>query len=268
MQFRISPVKCPTCSAVSYAVMTRNRKVHLVKRSTGERWSISLGVILQNDEVVPKTPGKQAICNQEEMKSNDLNSDQAAYASEQTGHKAQKEDSYSQALHIAKLVKEIETLKARNDMLTRAVSKSHENSKAMNSKLLDDKKEFETKYLRIQKALCYNMWTVDDVYQWLIHIDNARYKKYANELLTNLKDEGINGNCLEVMNEMDLHRIGIKDFRDKKWLIQQIDGLIKNSKRKEDELAVCTICYKDTMSFAVEPCHHLYCKQCTVSFEL
>eukprot|EP01083_Nonionella_stella_P081552 224683_1 len=264
MQFNISSVKCPT-RAPCYAALTRGKsnakKVHLVKRSGGEHWRIGLGALFRyQGDSVANTPGTKVICNEEDMKSNNLNNDPHRYAH----HVKNGEQPSGQVLHVATLLKEIQALKARNDILT----KSQESLKTMNNNLLDEKREFESKYLRIQKALCYNMWTVDDVYEWMIHIDNARYNKYSNELLKNLKEEGIIGNCLEVINETDLHRIGIKDFRDKKWLKQQIENLIKNNKRKDDELAVCTICYNDTMSFAVEPCHHLYCKQCATSFAL
>eukprot|EP01084_Bolivina_argentea_P163017 283645_1 len=42
-------------------------------------------------------------------------------------------------------------------------------------------------------------------------------------------------------------------------------NLIDEKTEMEQKLPVCIICYEDTMNYAVEPCHHLFCKKCATT---
>merc|ERR1712154_545356 len=72
----------------------------------------------------------------------------------------------------------------------------------------------------------YESWDTNDVIQWIMNIDNKKYKKYQQDLVKNIKYENIDGQCLESLDKGDLHRLGVTDFKHKKDLLNKIKELV------------------------------------------
>merc|ERR1712232_139488 len=65
----------------------------------------------------------------------------------------------------------------------------------------------------------FESWKSEDVIRWMMSLENAKYKKYEDELSKNVRMENVDGACLSSLDKGDLHRLGITDFKDKKDLM-------------------------------------------------
>eukprot|EP01084_Bolivina_argentea_P036326 67222_1 len=77
----------------------------------------------------------------------------------------------------------------------------------------------------IMKSNNYKTWSIEDVFQWIMCLDNGAFQQYSNVLLKNLKNENAKGSCLMLLDSNDLHRFGITDIIHKKLLLQKIQKL-------------------------------------------
>eukprot|EP01083_Nonionella_stella_P281855 959247_1 len=119
-----------------------------------------------------------------------------------------------------------------------------------NNKLMDDQKEHELVIQQLKNAnnilkrksihaIPYEQWDTEDVVLWIMSLDNGRFEKYKQKLQENLTTEGVLGHDLKMVDSGDIRGWGVTDFRDKKYLLQQIQELvIKNENEKDDEGAV------------------------------
>eukprot|EP01084_Bolivina_argentea_P154094 268648_1 len=121
--------------------------------------------------------------------------------------------------------KQISELKFENDTLK---NKLQLKDKELN-KWQDDYKELEIKLKQKMQHITYKSWQYNDVFEWIINIENKRFKKYENKLFHKLKEECIDGTCLNEMDANDLHRLGITQFKDKKVLMKYIEKLIRQN---------------------------------------
>eukprot|EP01083_Nonionella_stella_P148202 468750_1 len=97
----------------------------------------------------------------------------------------------------------------------------------------------ENNRLRKQKALNplnYLNWKYQDIVDWIINLNENKYARYRQTLMDNMKDEEIDGSCLVALTVDDLHRFGIRAFKDKQRILKEIKVLISKQKpRNENE---------------------------------
>eukprot|EP01084_Bolivina_argentea_P310832 537932_1 len=67
-----------------------------------------------------------------------------------------------------------------------------------------------------------NKWLIEDILQWIVSIG---YGKYVEKLRPQFIEDEINGIALKVMDINDLKNYGIKNFYDRKMIINQIEKL-------------------------------------------
>ena len=91
----------------------------------------------------------------------------------------------------------------------------------------DDFKEDVIDVDMSKNKLNYMEWDYQQVYLWIIGIDDGRFEKY-NKIYENLKLEGIDGTCMDRLDKSDIHRIGVTNFQDKVLLLEHIKKLIGN----------------------------------------
>ena len=71
----------------------------------------------------------------------------------------------------------------------------------------------------------YKNWDHEDIYNWIMSLENAVFAKYADVLGKSLKEEKVKGTDLEVVNHSVIKRWGIKDFQPKLKLLNAIKSL-------------------------------------------
>eukprot|EP01084_Bolivina_argentea_P154214 268859_1 len=82
----------------------------------------------------------------------------------------------------------------------------------------------------------YQTWTFAETYEWIMSLENGIFQIYSSELLHNLRNENVSGDCIGLMNENDLHRLGIIQFKHKKILLKQIEELVSNVTEEGEEI--------------------------------
>ena len=75
----------------------------------------------------------------------------------------------------------------------------------------------------------WRKWDHQQILCWILSLENGRYFKYENKLQIALKEESVNGNNLNQVNELDIKGWGITNFDDKKNLCFKIQQLIKKN---------------------------------------
>lgn len=98
--------------------------------------------------------------------------------------------------------------------------------------LKDENAELKLKCIDVTK---YESWTAKEIVSWIVSLDNNRFDKYKDTLLINLEEEGIEGAHLCHINEIDLKGWGIKNFMDKKLLLQRIKELTSQNYFNEND---------------------------------
>ena len=82
------------------------------------------------------------------------------------------------------------------------------------------------------------------VYEWTMNLENGRFKRYGERVSDKLKEEMIDGSCLDDINENDLHRLPITQFKDKNALLRYIQNLTMNQQNDQQEGANNTPCIR------------------------
>ena len=107
----------------------------------------------------------------------------------------------------------------------------------MNGELMEDYKDLEIENEQLRSQLNelksknidvsnYKQWKFKQIFQWILSLDNGRYIQYSQQLEVSLKEEDINGEDLCQVDAGDIKSWGIVNFRDKKYLLHQIQQLI------------------------------------------
>ena len=136
---------------------------------------------------------------------------------------------------IADKDEEIQSLnKQLNEMIEEQKEKELENM------------ELKSEIYALQKRLInpdeYLEWNHEQILQWIMLLDNGRYKKYKTKLAKHLMEEEVNGGHLSKVNILDIKGWGVTNFDDKKDLMESIKQLISgNNVIGSDKEGVSTV---------------------------
>merc|ERR1712228_334622 len=89
------------------------------------------------------------------------------------------------------------------------------------NEISEEKKE-ETE----EREIDFVEWEWHDIMEWIISLNNGKYKKYQNVLTEKLMEEEVKGQHLCYIDKNDLHRFGISSFSDKVDVYHRIQRLI------------------------------------------
>ena len=93
--------------------------------------------------------------------------------------------------------------------------------------------EIKDKYNKLNSSnvdqSIYREWDSDSIIDWILSL-NEEYKKYEQSLRTKMKSEGIDGSLLSQIERNDLDRFGVKELKDKIFIIQKIKRLTEDNK--------------------------------------
>ena len=82
----------------------------------------------------------------------------------------------------------------------------------------------------------YLNWTHEDIFNWIMSLDNGRFEKYKDALKQSLFEEELKGSHFVDIDKSDIHRWGIKPFEDKQKLYEFITQLIVNAEECESPM--------------------------------
>merc|ERR1712176_238521 len=102
-----------------------------------------------------------------------------------------------------------------------------------NMQLQKEYDELQQKYVEQRDKFGYTEWSAQDIADWIVSIDKAKYYKYYQVLSDNLSKECIDRQCLYELDKNDLHRLGIVAFKDKNKIMMEIKKIIANGKDKQ-----------------------------------
>eukprot|EP01084_Bolivina_argentea_P290427 498870_1 len=71
----------------------------------------------------------------------------------------------------------------------------------------------------------YTQWTTNNVFNFIMSLDNGAFRIYEQTLRQNLQNEGIDGNDICDLDKDDFHRLGVQNFKLKKSLMTHIQSL-------------------------------------------
>ena len=109
--------------------------------------------------------------------------------------------------------------------------------KDTNKQLQSENHELKHELSLKKNKLCdnYKSWSSNNIHAWIMHLENGRFQKYGDKIWQKLKEEEIDGTCLEDMDANDLHRLGITQFKDKKTLIRYIQNLMSQQEQNMND---------------------------------
>lgn len=110
-----------------------------------------------------------------------------------------------------------------------------------NKELLHEQKELQSEVADLRQQLQefklqsidindYLNWNAEEIVIWIMSVENGRFKKYEQTLLSSLKDKGIKGSYLSNINQIDINEWGIKNLLEKKKLMKCIQELVNEDK--------------------------------------
>ena len=82
--------------------------------------------------------------------------------------------------------------------------------------------ELRMRNINIQK---YAQWNVKQIIFWILSLENQRFEKYTKQLRKEFISEGINGSDITEIDEFNLQKWGVQNFRDRKDLMKHIKTL-------------------------------------------
>eukprot|EP01083_Nonionella_stella_P286094 973714_1 len=148
---------------------------------------------------------------------------------------------------LSRLQAEVETHKKGNASLQSQMDELKDMMRRKDeqfNRLQNEYKEMEMQLKARKEKKEYKSWNFNDVFEWIINLENGRFKHYEQKLLIQLKEENIDGTCLEEMDANDLHRLGVTQFKHKKALMKHIKNLTaqnnENGFQAENEGAPAT----------------------------
>ena len=133
----------------------------------------------------------------------------------------------------------INNLQMQNQELRAQIDRYRQNDdelRRINNQLQDEHKQMEMKYneLKIEYEQVkrdrldvknYLDWKAKDVVEWIMSLENQRFMKYKDLLLSKFVKDNVDGPALNDMDAGDLTQFGINDFKDRKCLIKHIKSL-------------------------------------------
>ena len=144
---------------------------------------------------------------------------------------------------ILRMKNEIMSLKGQLDLMRNTNNSQKQEINTLKNRvstLEDERKEFEMKIselteenkrlklenLKVEK---YAEWSVDEIIYWIMSLDSNMYSQYEAALRKALVEEGINGECLEMVGKDDIKRWGITNFKHFTILHQHIRALVEST---------------------------------------
>eukprot|EP01084_Bolivina_argentea_P004646 8821_1 len=112
-------------------------------------------------------------------------------------------------------------LTKQNNVLTQQNSDLNEECKELKLELEDIKHKYNT---LVRQNNDYTEWDSDDIVNWIMNLDKA-FNRYESVLRKTLKDEELTGGDLMYLDKNDLNRFGIKAFKHKQWIMEEIQKL-------------------------------------------
>ena len=79
----------------------------------------------------------------------------------------------------------------------------------------------------------YAIWDSEQIVYWILSLDHDRFKHYEEKLKISLCKEGVIGQDLIEVNENDINRWGITQFKDIKILKKKIEELLNKTYQNE-----------------------------------
>ena len=83
----------------------------------------------------------------------------------------------------------------------------------------------------------YEDWKWEEILQWIMNMDDSRFRKYESDLTNNLSVEQPSGANLKEVNEGDIRRWGVTRFSDIKILSYNIKQLVDRNANVHDNVA-------------------------------
>ena len=96
--------------------------------------------------------------------------------------------------------------------------------KAENARLKEKNKEL---MLRVLDPSAYMEWDSDAVLNWILSLEDGRFKPYEQELTKHLALEKVRGSHFKDIEEGDVKGWGVHPFDDKKALVRHIRNVVE-----------------------------------------
>ena len=85
----------------------------------------------------------------------------------------------------------------------------------------------------------FETWDMKQIEKWLYSLENGRYRKYIDGLISAFKGDNIASTDLPDIDRADLRSFGVSDFKDRKDLLAHFVGL----KQANEGLAASATAY-------------------------
>ena len=99
----------------------------------------------------------------------------------------------------------------------------------------------------------FQNWDYKDVVEWIMKIENGLFLRYKNILLSTMKEQEITGDIIGDITMNDLDRMGIKSFKHKNILINNLKQFnVNNIDINENNEKLQNWDYVDIVSWIIE----------------
>eukprot|EP01084_Bolivina_argentea_P292851 503564_1 len=137
-------------------------------------------------------------------------------------NKQLKQESEKQQNRIMSLIQQNNKLKNDNGKLM----EEQKQCQLRIIKLKEENKQLKLKNLNIND---YKDWNWEEILIWILSLNDGQYSKYKNQLQITMKEEGPSGKDLSDVNEVDIKRWGVTNFRDIKDLAKSLKKLVNDN---------------------------------------
>ena len=129
-------------------------------------------------------------------------------------------------------------IQRENDRLRKRIEYLQNDQKEKELIIQEMNIEIENLRIKLLDLSNFRLWKWDDVFIWIMSLENGRYKKYQNRLKKNLRLQDIGGQDLESIVSSDIIDLGVTKFNDKKALLKCIQTLIKQNNECQYNLTI------------------------------
>ena len=81
----------------------------------------------------------------------------------------------------------------------------------------------------------YTEWTSDELIDFIINLEDGKFKCYQEILRINLNDEDVDGESIKFVEKKEWKEWGIKDYKHRTIIHQNIQNLIKQNINNDDQ---------------------------------
>ena len=119
-----------------------------------------------------------------------------------------------------------EEKRIEDDDIEAMYTNNHEDTSGEESRSNDEVKEG-------RGSTDYLDWNHEDIINWIMSIENDRFRKYEYVLKQSFSEEELKGPHLVDVDKTDIHRWGIKPFGDKQKLWKSIRELVMKAEEHD-----------------------------------